>query len=85
MLLNVIKKCYYPALVNTVFQKLAKILFFYINKESILQNITIDKECEDLSEQSGLMLWKHLTDKNAGESNNRDQTDSDDDKLRKEN
>ena len=34
---------------------------------------------EDLCDQSGLVLWKLLTDKNARESNNRDQTDSDDD------
>ena len=32
-----------------------------------------------LSEQSGLVLWKLLTDKNAQESNNINQTDSDDD------
>ena len=34
---------------------------------------------EDLSEQSDLVIWKLLTDKNARESNNRDQTDIDDD------
>ena len=32
-----------------------------------------------LSDQPDLVLWKLLTDKNARESNIRDQTDSDDD------
>ena len=61
-----------PTLVNTALQKLAKINPFY-------SNITIHKEWEDLSEQSDRVLWKLLTDKNAQESNNIDQTDSDND------
>ena len=61
-----------PVLVNTALQKLTKINLFY-------SNITIHNEWEDLSEQSDPVLWKLLTDKNAGEPNNRDQTDSDDD------
>ena len=61
-----------PTLVNTALQKLAQINPFY-------SNITIHKEWEDLSEQSDPVLWKLLTDKNAQESNNIDQTDSDDD------
>ena len=61
-----------PALVNTALQKLAQINLFY-------SNITIHNEWEDLSEQSDLVLWKLLTDKNAQEFNSRDQTDSDDD------
>ena len=61
-----------PALVNTALQKLAQINPFYIN-------ITIHNEWEDLSEQSDLVLWKLLTDKNVQESNNIDQMDSDDD------
>ena len=60
------------ALVNTALQKLAQINPFY-------SNITIHNEWEDLSEQSDPVLWKLLTDKNAQESNNRDQMDSDDD------
>ena len=63
-----------PALVNTALQKLAQINPFYIN-------ITIHNEWEDLSEQSDLVLWKLLTDKDARESNNKDQTDSDDDHI----
>ena len=42
-------------------------------------NITIENEWEDFSEHSDPVLWKLLTDKNANESNNSDQTDSDDD------
>ena len=62
-----------PALVNTTLQKLTKISPFY-------SNIAIDNEWEDSSEQSSdPVLWKLLTDKNASESNNSDQTDSDDD------
>ena len=61
-----------PALVNTALQKLAQINPFY-------SNITIHNEWEDLSEQSDLVLWKLLTDKNVQESNNIDQMDSDDD------
>ena len=61
-----------PALVNTALQKLAQINPFY-------SNITIHNEWEDLSEQSDPVLWKLLTDKNAQESNNGDQMDSDDD------
>ena len=61
-----------PTLVNTAIQKLAQINPFY-------SNITIHNEWEDLSEQSDPVLWKLLTDKNARESNNRDQTDTDDD------
>ena len=60
------------ALVNTALQKLAQINPFY-------SNITIHNEWEDLSEQSDLVLWKLLTDKNVQESNNIDQMDSDDD------
>ena len=64
------------ALVITALQKLRKINPFY-------SNITIDNEWEDFSEQSDPVLWKLLTDrntdKNARESNNSDQTDSDDD------
>ena len=59
-------------LVNTSLQKLQKINPFY-------SNITTHNELEGLNEQSDLVLWKLLTDKNAGESNNRDQTDSDGD------
>ena len=61
-----------PAWVNTALQKLTKINPFY----SI---ITIDNEWEDLSEESGPVLWKLLTNANARESNNNDQTVSDDD------
>ena len=60
-----------PALINTLLQKLAQINPFY-------SNIAIHNEWEDLSEQSDPILWKLLTDKNARESNNRDQKDSDD-------
>ena len=60
------------ALVNTALQKLAQINPFY-------SNITIYNEWKDLSEQSDPVLWRLLTDKNAQESNNKDQTDSDDD------
>ena len=59
-------------LVNTALQKLRKINPFY-------SNITIHNELEGLSEQSDLILWKLLTDKNPEEPNNRDQTDSDGD------
>ena len=62
----------HPALVNAALQKLAQINPFY-------RNITIHNECEDLSEQSDLVLWKLLADRNAQESNNIDQKDSDDD------
>ena len=69
------KQQIHPALVNATLQKLTKISPFY-------SNITIDYEWEDFSEQSDLVLWKLLTDKNTGkntsESNNSDQTDSDD-------
>ena len=68
----VIKQQICPALVNTALQKLTKINPFY-------SNITIDNEWEDSSEQSDPVLWKLLTDKNASESNNSDQTDSGDD------
>ena len=61
-----------PTLVNTALQKLAQINPFY-------SNTTIHNEWEDLSEQSHPVLWELLTDKNARESKNRDQTDSDDD------
>ena len=47
-----------PALVNAALQKLTKINPFY-NK------ITIHNEWGDLSEQSDLLLWKLLTDKNV--------------------
>ena len=60
------------ALVKAALQKLTKINPFY-------SNTTIHNEWEDKSEQSDLVLWKFLTDKNAGESNNRDQSGSDDD------
>ena len=59
-------------LVNTAPQKSAQINPFY-------SNITIHNEWEDLSEQSDPVIWRLLTDKNARESNNRDQADSDDD------
>ena len=62
-----------PALVNSALQKLTKINPFY-------SNITIDNEWENLSEQSDLVLWRLLIDKNARDSYNSDQTDSDDDK-----
>ena len=52
-------------------QKLVQINPFY-------SNITIHNEWEDLSEQSDPLLWKLLTDKNARESNNIDQMDSND-------
>ena len=68
----VIKEKIRPALVNTALQKLTKINPFY-------SSITIDNEWEDSSEQSDPVLWKLLTDKNASEFNNSDQTDSDDD------
>ena len=61
-----------PVLVNTALQKLAQINPFY-------NSITIHNEWEDLSEQSDLVLWKLLTDKNVQEFNNIDQMDSDDD------
>ena len=57
--------------VNTALQKLTKINPFY-------SNITVDNEWEHLSEQSDLVLWKLLTDKNARQSDSSDQTDSDD-------
>ena len=59
-------------LVNTALQKLTKITLFY-------SNITFDNGWEDLSEQSYPVLWKLLSDKNARETNNSDQTNSDDD------
>ena len=59
------KQQVWPALVNTALQKLAQINSFY-------SNITIYNEWEDLSEQSGPVLWKLLTDKNAQEPNNID-------------
>ena len=61
-----------PALVNSALQKLTKINPFY-------SDITIDNEWENLSEQSDPVLWRLMNDKNARESNNSDQTDSDDD------
>ena len=61
-----------PVLVNTALQKLAQINPF-------CSSITIHNEWQDLSEQSDLVLWKLLTDKNVQESNNIDQMDSDDD------
>ena len=59
-------------LVNTAPQKSAQINPFY-------SNTTIHNEGEDLSEQSDPVIWRLLTDKNARESNNRDQADSEDD------
>ena len=47
-----------PALFNTALQKLAQINPFY-------SNIIIHNEWEYLIEQSDLVLWKLLTDKNA--------------------
>lgn len=38
-----------------------------------------DNQWEDSSQQSDLVLWKFLTDKNARESDDCDQTDSDGD------
>ena len=61
-----------PALVNSALQKLARINHFY-------SNIAIDNEWENLSEQSDPVLWRLLNDKNARESNNSDQADSDGD------
>ena len=61
-----------PALVNTALQKSTKINLFY-------SNITIDNQWEDSSKQSDPVIWKLLTDKNASESNNSDQTGSNDD------
>ena len=65
-----------PAFVNAALQKQTKINLFY-------NNITIDNEWEDFSEQSELVLWKLLIDKNtvknARECNNSDQTDRDND------
>ena len=61
-----------PTLVKAALQKLAQINPFY-------SNIIIHNEWEDLSGQSDAVLWKLLTAKNAQESNNRDQTDSDND------
>ena len=58
-------------LVNRALQKLRKINPFY--------NIIIGDQWKDLSEQSDLVLWKLLTYKDNGESNNSDQTGSDDD------
>ena len=66
------KQQIHPALVNTALQELTKINPFY-------RNIAIDNEWEDLSEQSDPVLWKLLTEKNASESNNSDETGSDDD------
>ena len=60
------------ALVNAALQKLTKINPFY-------NNITIDNEWEDLSEQSDLVLWNVLSNKGGKESNNSDWSDSDDD------
>ena len=61
-----------PTLVKAALQKLAQINPFY-------SNIIIHNEWEDLSGQPDVVLWKLLTAKNAQESNNRDQADSDDD------
>ena len=65
-----------PALVNATLQNLTNVNPFY-------SNIVIDNEWENFSEQSESLLWKLLTDKNtdknARESNNSDQTDSNDD------
>ena len=63
-----------PALLRTILKKITKINPFYINN-------TIYNEWEDLSEQSDPVLWKLVTDKDARESNNKDQTDSDDDNI----
>ena len=49
-----------PALVNSALHKLTKINPFY-------SNITIDNKWEDLIEQSDLVLWRLLTDKNNRE------------------
>ena len=65
-----------PVLINVALQKLTKINPFY-------SNIAIDNKWEDFTEQSDPVLCKLLTnkntDKNARESNNSDQTDSDGD------
>ena len=61
-----------PGVINTTPQKLTKINPFY-------STITINNEWKDLSEQSHLLLWTLLTNKNAGEYNTRDQTDGGDD------
>ena len=64
------KQQFLPALVNASLQKLTKINPFY-------SNITINNEWKNFWEQLDPLLWKHLADKNARESNNSDQTDSD--------
>ena len=60
-----------PALVNTALQILTEINPGY-------NNVTIDNDWEDLTEQLDLVLWKLLTNKNARESSISDQTDSGD-------
>ena len=70
------KQQIHPGLVNAALQKLAKNNPFY-------SNTTIDNEWDDFSDQLDPVLWKLLTnkntDKNARESNNSHQIDSDDD------
>ena len=60
-----------PAAVNRALKKLTEINPFY-------ENVTIDSEWEDLSEQSDPELWRLLTDENTSTSKNDEQTDSDD-------
>ena len=66
-----------PAIFSKALEKLTNINPFY-------ENITIANDWENLSEQSDPELWKLLTKKNAKESYNRDQTDSDDNIERNE-
>ena len=56
-----------PAAVNRALKKLTEINPFY-------ENVTIDSEWEDLSEQSDPELWRLLTDENTSTSKNDDQT-----------
>ena len=48
-------------------------------KNNPFGNATIDNKWENLSEQSDPVLWGLLTNKDARDFNNSDQTDSDDD------
>ena len=63
------KQQIFPALVNAALQKETEINPFY-------SNISIDKEWEDFSEQSDLVLWKPLTDNNT-DNNARESKNSD--------
>ena len=63
------KQQIFPALVNAALQKETEINPFY-------SNISIDKEWEDFSEPSDLVLWKPLTDNNT-DNNARESKNSD--------